>query len=274
MPRRSSARSTATRRTGRSDADRAEGRRLDALRLLDLLRRAPRRGQPGRPAQDRLERYGWRRVGLCLARQPAHPLQPGLGRAGRRAVVGAQEARSGGTMSRASGPASTCRTSRAPSRRTTSRPWGRGAAALAGDKPFIMQADGLGWIFVPEGLEDGPLPAHYEPWESPVGNPLSRAAGQPDARQRARPDNVYTAAGGPDPRFPYVLTTYRLTEHHTAGAMSPLAVASRRAAARAVLRDLAGAGRRPRHRAWRMGHDRHRAGRSRPGDGHQAHARR
>jgi len=33
-----------------------------------------------------------------------------------------------------------------------------------------------------------------------------------------REGNEYAAS--PDPRFPYVLTTYRLTEHHTAGGMS------------------------------------------------------
>ena len=32
-----------------------------------------------------------------------------------------------------------------------------GDAALAGDKPFIMHPDGVGWIWVPTGLADGPL---------------------------------------------------------------------------------------------------------------------
>jgi formate dehydrogenase major subunit len=47
-----------------------------------------------------------------------------------------------------------------------------GDEALAGDKPFVMHQDGLGWIWVPVGLKDGPLPAHYEPLESPIRNPL------------------------------------------------------------------------------------------------------
>ena len=47
-----------------------------------------------------------------------------------------------------------------------------GDAAFAGDKPFILHADGFGWIWVPVGLNDGPLPTHYEPLESPVRNPL------------------------------------------------------------------------------------------------------
>ena len=33
-----------------------------------------------------------------------------------------------------------------------------------------MKADGKGWLFAPSGLVDGPLPAHYEPYESPVAN--------------------------------------------------------------------------------------------------------
>ncbi|NED82518.1 hypothetical protein G3I76_20760, partial [Streptomyces sp. SID11233] len=47
-----------------------------------------------------------------------------------------------------------------------------GAAALAGDDPFIMQADGKGWLYAPAGLDDGPLPTHYEPQDSPFRNPL------------------------------------------------------------------------------------------------------
>ena len=47
-----------------------------------------------------------------------------------------------------------------------------GDDALPGDKPFVLHADGLGWIWVPVGLNDGPLPVHYEPLESPIRNPL------------------------------------------------------------------------------------------------------
>jgi formate dehydrogenase major subunit len=94
-----------------------------------------------------------------------------------------------------------------------------GDAAIAGDQPFIMHPDGLGWIWVPIGLADGPLPAQYEPWESPVHNPLyPNQQTNPPAMARRRPDNQYSDS--PDDRFPYVLTTYRLTEHHTSGAMS------------------------------------------------------
>lgn len=97
-------------------------------------------------------------------------------------------------------------------------PGARGDAALPGDAPFIMHADGLGWLFVPSGLKDGPLPAHYEPLESPVGNRLYSRQTNPAADPKVRADNPYAAVN--DPRYPHVLTTYRLTEHHTAGGMS------------------------------------------------------
>jgi formate dehydrogenase major subunit len=77
----------------------------------------------------------------------------------------------------------------------------------------------MGWLWVPVGLNDGPLPTHYEPLESPIRNPMySTQQVNPAGLNRARPGNEY--AKSPDARFPYVLTTYRLTEHHTAGGMS------------------------------------------------------
>jgi len=93
-----------------------------------------------------------------------------------------------------------------------------GDEALPGDAPFIMHPDGAGWIWVPSGLKDGPLPAFYEPLESNVTNPLYSQQTNPAANKMERPDNPY--ASSPDDRFPYVLTTYRLTEHHTAGGMT------------------------------------------------------
>ena len=95
----------------------------------------------------------------------------------------------------------------------------QGDEALPGDAPFIMHSDGLGWMWVPIGLRDGPLPTHYEPLESPFANALyPRRPTNPPADKKERHDNRYVPVG--DPRFPYVLTTYRLTEHHTAGGMS------------------------------------------------------
>jgi formate dehydrogenase major subunit len=96
----------------------------------------------------------------------------------------------------------------------------RGDAAIAGDKPFIMHPDGVGWIWVSSGLKDGPIPTHYEPLESVTTNPLYPEHNtNPPAKKHERPDNVYAFDGG-DRRFPYVLSTYRLTEHHTGGGMS------------------------------------------------------
>ena len=94
-----------------------------------------------------------------------------------------------------------------------------GDAALRGDAPFIMHPDGVGRIWVPSGLKDGPLPAHYEPLESPVRNRVYAQQANPAADPKERPDNPYARSAG-DPEYPHVLTTYRLTEHHTAGGMS------------------------------------------------------
>jgi formate dehydrogenase major subunit len=98
-------------------------------------------------------------------------------------------------------------------------PDARGDDAIPGDGPFIVNGDGLGWLFAPVGLKDGPLPVHYEPVESPVPNLLyDRIRHTPTARFLDHPD--YPDNPPEDPRFPYVVTTYRLTEHHTSGAMS------------------------------------------------------
>ncbi len=94
-----------------------------------------------------------------------------------------------------------------------------GIATLGGNEPFIMQADGRGWMFAPSGMLDGPLPTHYEPEESVVQNLLYRQQCNPARLEWHRKGNPYHAAWG-DPRFPYSLTTYRLTEHHTAGGRS------------------------------------------------------
>jgi formate dehydrogenase major subunit len=94
-----------------------------------------------------------------------------------------------------------------------------GMKAIGGDKPFIMHPDGVGWLWVSSGLKDGPLPTHYEPLEAVVPNKLyPKRPHNPAADKKERPDNPY---GFPlDKRFPHILTTYRLTEHHTAGGMS------------------------------------------------------
>jgi len=97
-----------------------------------------------------------------------------------------------------------------------------GVAAIRGDDPFIMQADGKGWLYAPTGLLDGPMPTHYESHESPFRNAFYGQQGNPTRKVYGRSDNP----SNPSPPesfsgvFPYILTTARLTEHHTAGGMS------------------------------------------------------
>jgi formate dehydrogenase major subunit len=95
--------------------------------------------------------------------------------------------------------------------------------AIAGDHPFIMQADGRSWLYVPQGLEDGPLPTHYEPHESPFGNRLYSQRANPRRQQnKDLPEDPYNPVANEPGQdvYPYVVTTYRLTEHHTAGGMT------------------------------------------------------
>ncbi|TWG21084.1 formate dehydrogenase major subunit [Actinoplanes teichomyceticus] len=97
-----------------------------------------------------------------------------------------------------------------------------GVAAIAGDDAFIMQGDGKGWLYAPAGLIDGPLPTHYEPAESMVRNPLYPQQANPTRKLYDRSENP-TNPSSPDRHaevFPYVFSTSRLTEHHTAGGMS------------------------------------------------------
>jgi formate dehydrogenase major subunit len=93
----------------------------------------------------------------------------------------------------------------------------KGMEALSGTEPFIVHPDGLGWLYVPAGLVDGPFPTHYEPKESPFRNPLYGQQQNPTRQEYDRPENRYNE---PAENFPFVLTSYRLTEHHTAGGMS------------------------------------------------------
>ncbi|BCT76164.1 formate dehydrogenase subunit alpha [Sinomonas cyclohexanicum] len=97
-----------------------------------------------------------------------------------------------------------------------------GVEAISGIDPFIMQADGKGWLYTPAGLVDGPMPTHYEPQESPFPNALYTQGRNPVRKLMPREGNRYHPSGGERGAdvYPYVLTTYRLTEHFTAGAMT------------------------------------------------------
>ena len=76
--------------------------------------------------------------------------------------------------------------------------------------PFIMNAEGSGRLFSRGLMRDGPFPAHYEPFESPIANVMApKIRGNPAAR--IFPADL--AALGTSDKFPYAATSYRLTEH-------------------------------------------------------------
>ncbi len=94
-----------------------------------------------------------------------------------------------------------------------------GMDAISGTDPFIMMVDGRGWLYTPTGLLDGPLPTFYEPIESPITNPLYPDVGaSPAAITWNRPENPFNPMGSE--KYPVIVSTYRLTEHHTTGPMS------------------------------------------------------
>src|SRR5262245_40313287 len=78
--------------------------------------------------------------------------------------------------------------------------------------PFIMNPEGVGRLFVPlAGMADGPFPEHYEPIESPVANPLHpQQSNSPVVKKYKTAADKY----GDVKDFPYVCTTYRLTEQY------------------------------------------------------------
>jgi formate dehydrogenase major subunit len=86
-----------------------------------------------------------------------------------------------------------------------------------GAYPFIMKPDGVASIFGP-GLADGPFPEHYEPLECPIEKNLMSS-------QRINPV-IKIFEGGPDtfltcdPRYPFVCSTYRVTEHWQTGVLT------------------------------------------------------
>jgi formate dehydrogenase major subunit len=76
--------------------------------------------------------------------------------------------------------------------------------------PFIMNAEGVGRLFARDQMVEGPFPEHYEPLESPTVNPLHpKVSSNPAARVFGNDRKMF---GAPS-EFPYVATTYRLTEH-------------------------------------------------------------
>ncbi len=75
--------------------------------------------------------------------------------------------------------------------------------------PFIMSPDGVARLFA-IGMADGPFPEHYEPFETPLGkNPMSAVVSNPAARVFKGDMEQF----GTSDQYPYVATSYRLTEH-------------------------------------------------------------
>ena len=124
------------------------------------------------------------RLGLGLAGEPPHPLQPRLRRPGRQAVERAQALRLVGRGRSGSGPGTTCPTSwptKAPV--VPARP---GARAARRDSPVTTRSScrptARAGSSRPRACSTARCPTHYEPQESPVRNPLYAPAVQPGAQ--------------------------------------------------------------------------------------------
>ncbi len=92
----------------------------------------------------------------------------------------------------------------------------------SGRPPFIMKPDGVASIFGP-GLADGPFPEHYEPLECPVEKNLLSPQKINPAIRRFDKTGVGTAldmVASCDPRFPFVCSTYRISEHWQTGVLT------------------------------------------------------
>src|SRR5690606_13313999 len=80
----------------------------------------------------------------------------------------------------------------------------------SGVSPFIMLPEGLGRLFSVKSMVDGPFPEHYEPTESPIeANPLHPAVSKSPVSRIFEDD---AKRMGKRDRFPYVATTYSITE--------------------------------------------------------------
>jgi len=79
--------------------------------------------------------------------------------------------------------------------------------------PFIMNPEGVGRLFAPLGaFAEGPFPEYYEPFESPITNPLHPKQSTNPVVKSMKTE--HDKLGGPDQGFDIVCTTYRLTEHY------------------------------------------------------------
>ena len=81
------------------------------------------------------------------------------------------------------------------------------------NKAFMMTWEQYSRLFPNHGMADGPLPEHYEPWESPVKNQINGSQNNPCAIYTNDPS---VKRADPD-KFPIVATTYSVVEHWQAG---------------------------------------------------------
>jgi formate dehydrogenase-N alpha subunit len=87
-----------------------------------------------------------------------------------------------------------------------------GGPAPGGAYPFVMKPHGRAHLFG-MGRVDGPFPEQYEPWESPVSNPISSTQSNPLLK-------TWEQMSGSSDRYPVLATTYRLVEHMHTGTMT------------------------------------------------------
>ncbi len=129
----------------------------------------------------------------------------------------------------------------------SARPDGLGLDFHDGASPFLMKADGKAWLFAPSGLVDGPLPAHYEPYESPVTNLVYPArSSNPTAKVFPVPGNPYASVASAE--YPCVLSTLSPHRGPPQRLDEPMASLAGRSSARAVRRDQPRTCRRDRRR--------------------------
>ena len=83
------------------------------------------------------------------------------------------------------------------------------------NKAFMMRWEQNACLFS-NTMNDMPIPEHYEPFESPVDNPLNGSAHNP-AILFADDPSIRDTKGSVD-EYPYVATTYSFTEQWSSGA--------------------------------------------------------
>ena len=188
-----------------------KSRRHDGLRLLDLLRRHAGQDRPIARAAARATTWRrssgvsrGRRTGACST--TAHPRIP-------TASLGANaRSTSSGTRRQASGPGPTCPTSRrqVSARGCEAR---RRRARRALRKRSVHHADRRSRaLFVPGGAQRRPTAdALRAAWSRSFKTAVYGQQSNPTLREWDRNDNPYNTPASPD--FPYMLTTYRITEH-------------------------------------------------------------